>query len=110
MNSKHTSFPPFDFLQPGSLKFIRLFKLISSVANSFWLIVHNHEDNKQLKFISQTGENAIYAEKVIFFYWCCSDAAGTERQGCFLYLLFIGAVILNIDVITSSSSTCIMTP
>lgn len=45
MNSEHTSFPPFDFLQPGSLKFIRLFKLISSVANSFWLIVHNDEDD-----------------------------------------------------------------
>lgn len=60
MNSKHTSFPPFDFLQPGTLKFIRLFKLISSVENSFWLIVHNDEDNTQLKFISQTDEKAIY--------------------------------------------------
>ncbi len=67
MNSKHTSFPPFDFLQPGTLKFIRLFKLISSVANSFWLIVHNDENNKQLKFISQNDEKAIYAEKVIFY-------------------------------------------
>lgn len=64
-NSKHTSFPPFDFLQPGRLKFIRLFKLISSVANIFWLIVCNNEDSKQLKFISQTAEKAIYAEKVI---------------------------------------------
>lgn len=75
MNSKHTSFPPFDFLQPGRLKFIRLFKRISSVANSFWLIAYNDEDNKQLKFISQTDEKAIYAEKVIF-YWR-SNAAGT---------------------------------
>ena len=67
MNSKHTSFPPFAFLQPGTLKFIRLFKLISSVANSFWFIVHNNEDNKQLKFISQTDDKAIYAEQVIFY-------------------------------------------
>lgn len=29
MKSKHTSFPLFDFLQLGTLKFIRLFKLIS---------------------------------------------------------------------------------
>lgn len=67
MNSKHISFPPFDFLQPGTLKFIRLFKLISSVANSFWFIVYNDEDNKQLKFILQTNEKAIHTDKVIFY-------------------------------------------
>lgn len=83
MNSKHTSFPPFDFLQPGRMKFIRLFKLISSMANSFWLIVHNNEDDKQLKFISQTDDKAIYADGVIF-HWH-SDAGGSGQQRCFSY-------------------------
>ncbi len=67
MNSKHSSFPSFDFLQPGTLKFIRLSKLISSGANSFCLIVYIDEDNKQLKFIWQTNEKALYAEKLIFY-------------------------------------------
>lgn len=78
MNSKHTSFPSFDFLQPGTLKFIRLCKLISSVANSFWLIVYIDEDNKQLKFISQSNERAIYAEKLIFY----ATGSGCSRRCC----------------------------
>lgn len=92
MNSKHTSFPPFDFLQRGRLKFIRLFKLISSAANNLWLIVCNDEGNKQLKFISRTNDKAIYTEKVVSFYrssewgnenkYVCSDICNLCNSTC----------------------------
>ena len=67
INSKHWSFPPFDFLQPDTLKFIRLFKLISSLPNDVlsWFIIYSDENNMHLKFIPQTDEKAVYAEKVI---------------------------------------------
>lgn len=50
------------------MKFIRLFKLISSVVNNLlsWITVCK-DGNKQLHYILQTDETEIHDEKIIFF-------------------------------------------
>lgn len=89
MNCKHTSFPPFDFLQPGRLKFIKLFKVISSTANDFRLNICNDKDKKQLQFISQTYEGAIYTEMVIFWSVFKAEQKAEELSGsyCWFYIM-----------------------
>lgn len=93
MNSKHTSFPPFDFLLPGRLKFIRLFELISSVANNFLVDCLQWWGQKQLKFFSQTDEKEIHADRVRCFH--CSSI----KSSC-----------LTIDLISSGTNAYIITP
>lgn len=92
MNNKRISPSPFDFLVEQTEIHQDVWKTLFLLTDS------NVEDNKQLKFISQTTERAIYTEKGNFL---LAVTKRTERKEKMFSVLDTAAVAL-IAVVTSA--------